>query len=442
MKPLVFVGCVVLLAVGATRREDATLEAERLVRAYVAAHRLSTEEMVAAVKAAPCSRRFLSADFWGRGLGNSVNTPLNALGLAVASNRTLLLSVDKQYEAGFWRYLGEVPWPREDRVLEAFRQARGCERCGGCGNGPLVKKNFFPMNARCLREGKCGDGVDWLLCNKALTHQDAPFVHISGAVTWLAPLFMKSALFESGANSWGLLFDALVNAKASPLQPVLERKLKEGVYDLGIHVRHRQFQDVDAIQGHAANCVRHALKTSPRGKRKRVFIATELPSRIPSLMEAIQKASPLVALDFDFLNASEVPERESLRAVARTNARAVRRDWGEHALERWLSVADFYLLSSAKLIVGTLASTFSELAIAANNLDSEGFLFDPIFHITDPKERSQPQKRKWPSDDEYLSDYGPHFSCIPAHDDWPLPQYLKIRPDHLRGWLRQGGCSI
>lgn len=173
--------------------------------------------------------------------------------------------------------------------------------------------------------------------------------------------------------------------------------------------------------------------------RATVFIATELPSRIPSFVDSIRVATGRDDLQFDFINASAVPERHALARVARTNRKAVRIDWGEHALERWLCVADFYLLASSRVLVGTLSSTFSELAAAVGYRNSRAFLYDPIFHITGP-ERSQPQRRKWPADDEYLTDYGPHFRCIHADSYWPLPQYIRLRPSIVRGWLFDGHC--
>lgn len=94
-------------------RDATSLATSALVSEYIATHRVSTEDLVESVRQQPCARQFVSADFWGRGLGNSINTPLNALALAIATNRTLLLSADKQYQAGFWRYLGDVTWARE-----------------------------------------------------------------------------------------------------------------------------------------------------------------------------------------------------------------------------------------------------------------------------------------------------------------------------------------
>ena len=413
----------------------AAVEGEQVVEAYVARHQISTAEVIGRIERDPCSQRFISADFWGRGLGNSVNTPLNALGLGIALNRTLLLSVDKQYEAGFWKYLGAVPWPRKDAVLRAFQRAGGCRRCG-CQEEEKIH-DFFPMNQRCLKENRCGGGVRWLLCDAA--NQKTPFIHVRGAVTWLAPLLPQfHDLFPHGTNAWGLLFNALVDRKdLSPLSPVLDRF--EKIYDLGVHIRHRQFQPIDQIQIHAAKCVAHAvesLETTPI----RVYLATELPTEIPRLIAAMESATSK-KLRIDYLNASTVPERDTLRRIARTNARAVRRDWGDYAFERWLSVADFYLLASSRVLVGTLSSTFSELAAASVVLDTRSYLYDPIFHISGPH-RSQPQKRKWPSDDEYLSDYGDHFRCIRSDPYWPLPQYVRLRPAHAANWIRQRGCDL
>ena len=93
-----------------------------LLARYVAEHAASTKAVVARVAADPCGQRFVSADFWGRGLGNSANVALNALAFAVASNRTLLVSDDKKFRAGFWRYLGAVErrWASKEPVLAAF----------------------------------------------------------------------------------------------------------------------------------------------------------------------------------------------------------------------------------------------------------------------------------------------------------------------------------
>lgn len=142
---------------------------------------------------------------------------------------------------------------------------------------------------------------------------------------------------------------------------------------------------------------------------------------------------------YDFINVSAVPERHDLTRVARTNRKGVRRDWGEFALERWLCVADFYLLASSKLLVGTLSSTFSELAAVAGYHQTRAYLYDPIFQITGPA-RSQPHRRKWPAVDEYLTDYGPHFKCIRADAAWPLPQYIRLRPGIAHNWILAGGC--
>lgn len=118
------------------------------------------------------------------------------------------------------------------------------------------------MNSRCLQEGSCGDGVKWLLCEpQALSRDDAPFVHIRGAVTWLAPLLrvrkvgnkavqQRTRTLFSYRNVWGLLYDALVsrqplNEPNLPLSQLLSRKrasLPGRIFDIGIHIRHRQFQ--------------------------------------------------------------------------------------------------------------------------------------------------------------------------------------------------------
>lgn len=108
----------IVVAVPTACEERVGVTSRELLREYVAMHSVTTADLVSSVRKAPCARRFISADFWGRGLGNSVNTPLNALALAVATNRTLLISADKQYEAGFWRYLGDMAWARECGSLQ------------------------------------------------------------------------------------------------------------------------------------------------------------------------------------------------------------------------------------------------------------------------------------------------------------------------------------
>lgn len=113
----IMITTIVSVAVAAAHQEKVGVSSRELVREYVAMHSVATAELVSSVRKAPCARRFISADFWGRGLGNSVNTPLNALALAIATNRTLLISTDKQYEAGFWRYLGDLAWARECRLV-------------------------------------------------------------------------------------------------------------------------------------------------------------------------------------------------------------------------------------------------------------------------------------------------------------------------------------
>ena len=153
----------------------------------------------------------MAADFWGKGLGNSVNVALNALAFAVASNRTLLISDDARFRAGFWKYLGDVEarWALKSQI-------RKC--------GPEVVQDFFPMNRRCLEEKTCGTGIKWMLCDgRALSHSDAHIVHIRSAVTWLAPLLGENSaldphirrrlriLFPKGVNTWGKLYSTLLD---------------------------------------------------------------------------------------------------------------------------------------------------------------------------------------------------------------------------------------
>lgn len=77
------------------------------------------------------------------------------------------------------------------------------------------------MNQDCLHRGRCGDGVGWLLCDRrALDRQDAPFVHVKGAISWLAPIALarERPLGDLGAlfrpkDAWGSLFDGLVSRR-------------------------------------------------------------------------------------------------------------------------------------------------------------------------------------------------------------------------------------
>jgi hypothetical protein len=199
--PSMRLGTTLLLA-SATAAPD---DVDALLRTYVRQHSVST------IKGDPCDRRFVAADFWGKGLGNSVNVALNALAFAVASNRTLLISDDARFRAGFWKYLGDV-----ERRWALKSQIRRC--------GPEVVQDFFPMNRRCLEEKTCGDGVRWMLCDgRALSHSDAHIVHIRSAVTWLAPLLGENSaldpiirrrlriLFPKGVNTWGKLYATLLD---------------------------------------------------------------------------------------------------------------------------------------------------------------------------------------------------------------------------------------
>lgn len=440
-----------------------------LLARYVAEHAASTEAVVARVAADPCGQRFVSADFWGRGLGNSANVALNALAFAVASNRTLLVSDDKKFRAGFWRYLGAVErrWASKEPVLAAFGAAGGCEKCGGCGaDGAEAVRDFFPMSARCLNEHACGAGVVWLLCDDAaLSRGDAPLVHVRSAVTWLAPLLLENAaaagelgdrlraLFGApGVNAWGLLYDALLDPQPAPgdgtfaLSSILDETLPRSgdrLFDVGVHVRHRRHQPLDAIEANAARCVGVALREDTGSGRRTVFVATDLPSRVDRLYDAIRGAvgaATAARLDFRCLNASAMPlsRRDALKKVARTDVKAVLagRDWGELAHERWASVADFLLLANSRTTVGALSSTFSELAGAARHLASKTFLYDPIF---DAKGKDRVMYN-WPHNEEYLQDHSGRFKCLRADAHWPLPQYVRLRPEDARAWVAQGGC--
>ena len=154
----------------------------------------------------------MAADFWGKGLGNSVNVALNALAFAVASNRTLLISDDARFRAGFWKYLGDVEarWALKSQI-------RKC--------GPEVVQDFFPMNRRCLEEKTCGTGIRWMLCDgRALSHSDARTSYISGRRSrgWrrcsprmraLDPYIRRRLriLFPKGVNTWGKLYSTLLD---------------------------------------------------------------------------------------------------------------------------------------------------------------------------------------------------------------------------------------
>lgn len=222
--------------------------ADELVASYVARHAMS--DIITSVRRDPCAHRFISADFLGRGLANSVNTPLNALAWGVATNRTLLVADDAKFNRlGFWKYLGDLRWPRKSAVLAAFREAGGCSRCG-CSVDEVVR-DFFPMNQDCLHRDRCGDGVGWLLCDDALGRKDAPFVHVKGAISWLAPIALAretplgdlGALFRAG-DTWGALFDGLMSRRPGhALSRVFDAKLPpSGRFDVGIHIRHRRNQ--------------------------------------------------------------------------------------------------------------------------------------------------------------------------------------------------------
>ena len=192
-----------LLAQAATAAPADDVDA--LLRTYVKQHSSTSLE------GDPCARKFVSADFWGKGLGNSVNVALNALAFAVASNRTLLISDDARFRAGFWKYLGDV-----ERRWALKSQIRKC--------GPEVVRDFYPMNRRCLEEKTCGTGIRWMLCDgRALSRSDAHIVHIRSAVTWLAPLLAENSaldpyirrrlriLFPKGVNTWGKLYSTLLD---------------------------------------------------------------------------------------------------------------------------------------------------------------------------------------------------------------------------------------
>ena len=156
----------------------------------------------------------------------------------------------------------------------------------------------------------------------------------------------------------------------------------------------------------------------------------------------------------------------SFRRRAQVKAVRAGRDWGELASERWASVADFLLLSSSRVVVGTLSSSFSELAAAVASRrdgdapprrdfaaaprprrgdfdetsrggDSATWLFDPIYHL----EGDARTKYNWPRPEEYLRDKDETFRCLRGDAAWPLPQYVRLRPSTARAWIRNGGCG-
>ena len=418
-----------LLAQAATAAPADDVDA--LLRTYVKQHSSTSLE------GDPCARKFVSADFWGKGLGNSVNVALNALAFAVASNRTLLISDDARFRAGFWKYLGDV-----ERRWALKSQIRKC--------GPEVVRDFYPMNRRCLEEKTCGTGIRWMLCDgRALSHSDAHIVHIRSAVTWLAPLLGENSaldpyirrrlriLFPKGVNTWGKLYATLLDPQpeASPTHPLhsLIREHSAQDFDLGLHVRHRRSQPLDFVDRHAAQCAAKALKgvADPI-----IFVATDRPSRLRGLFTKVEEALGR-RCSFKFLNASQLsPDvRLRLHGIARTDERAVQmgRDWGERAHERWAAAADFLLVSQSRHVVGTLSSSYSELAAAARGA-SEAWLFDPI-HQLKGRRRA---RYNWPRSDEYL---GQVSSCFRSDAAWPLPQYVRLRPGHARAWVR-GNCVL
>mmetsp|Transcript_16409 Transcript_16409/g.57232 ORF Transcript_16409/g.57232 Transcript_16409/m.57232 type:complete len:357 (+) Transcript_16409:415-1485(+) len=325
------------------------------------------------------------------------------------------------------------------------------------------------MKRQCLDDGTCGDGVSWLLCDDALGPGDARLVHVRGAVTWIAPLMLQNervspflrarleALFFG--NTWGKLFEALLGptqpapGNAHALAPILDAKLPAGVerlFDVGVHVRHRRHQPVEAIEVDAATCVHRAIELRkqqdaalrrPAGPTTmRIFVATEMPSRIGALYSYIREAtaSDGVQLELHSLNVSAVAPsaRTALQRLARTDAQAVRagRDWGELGSERWASVADWLLLARSRIVVGALSSTFSELA-GATVADSALLLYDPVRRLHGAA-RTQ---HNWPSDDEYLRGSAPASeACFRADGDWPLPQYVRLRPAHAKAWAKHG----
>ena len=420
-------GTIALLAAATAAPAE---DVDALLRTYVKQHSSPADIN-------HCDRRYVAADFWGKGLGNSVNVALNALAFAVASNRTLLISDDARFRAGFWKYLGDVEarWALKSQI-------RKC--------GPEVVQDFFPMNRRCLEEKTCGSGIKWMLCDgRALSHSDAHIVHIRSAVTWLAPLLGENSaldphirrrlriLFPKGVNTWGKLYATLLDPQpeASPTHPLhsLIREHSTQDFDLGLHVRHRRSQPLDFVDRHAAQCAAKALKgvADPI-----IFLATDRPSRLRGLFTKIEEALGR-RCSFKILNASQLsPDvRVKLHNVARTDERAVKmgRDWGEHAHERWAAAADFLLVSQSRRVVGTLSSSYSELAAAARGA-SEAWLFDPI-HQLKGRRRA---RYNWPRSDEYL---GQVSSCFRSDATWPLPQYVRLRPGHARAWAR-GNCVL
>ena len=230
------------------------------------------------------------------------------------------------------------------------------------------------------------------------------------------------------------LLDCLICPQA-PTHPLhsLVREHSTQEFDLGLHVRHRRSQPLDFVDRHAATCAAKALKgvAAPI-----IFVATDRPSRLRGLFTKVEEALGR-RCSFKFLNASEISPDARLRlhSIARTDERAVKmgRDWGEHAHERWAAAADFLLVSQSRRVVGTLSSSYSELAAAART-PSEAWLFDPIFQLKGRRRA----RYNWPRSDEYL---GQVSSCFRSDATWPLPQYVRLRPGHARAWAR-GNCVL
>ena len=169
-------------------------------------------------------------------------------------------------------------------------------------------------------------------------------------------------------------------------------------------MRHRRSQPLDFVDRHAAHCAAKALSgvAAPI-----IFVATDRPSRLRGLFTKIEEALGR-RCSFKFLNASQLsPDvRLRLHSIARTDERAVQmgRDWGEHAHERWAAAADFLLVSQSRRVVGTLSSSYSELAAAA--ADPVGAALRPDL----PAEGRRRARYNWPRSD------GRSVRFLPASD--------------------------
>ena len=105
------------------------------------------------------------------------------------------------------------------------------------------------------------------------------------------------------------------------------------------------------------------------------------------------------------------------------------RDWGECAHERWAAAADFLLVSRSRRVVGTLSSSYSELAAAARGA-SEAWLFDPIHQLKGRRRARLPTGCGATST--------PRSGFLPFRSDatWPPHAAAGWWPGHARAWAR------